>query len=536
MQQSFINKEFNFKGPKILECYMKKKRQKTNKMIFQKTSYKYFMIDLELEKFCIKINKESKNVSKEFNLNSMEKFKKNLDEEDENICDYKFGFSIFIAGKKYVLYQKEERENHNWIRIFEYYFNCNDIGPFENYKLKQKNEMEIRKKIQLELMNAYVPEEVKEIPKENLVVENDDEIFNEKCRKRDKYNKSRRSVDAIDTSDKNKLQLEIHFGEKIGDDNKKRNTLVNANEINVIKDANYYRKKYEEEKLQKLKRLSTCKNDIDNQEAPKIIKKNDNHYKVTLEPDYSKKSNISDKNDYAFEEVPIVYKYTMIQHNDNNGTCELLKIPNENQNKENDKENKNQFPEVIINNQPTVRSKYTKETLIKDINEKKSRNETIKNTIKEKLSIRRSSMDNRKCIPKSNDQRLDSRFFNEKPIKQDIEKDKIILENLHFGLNDTISKNNFNDTLNVTIAGVSLNRINKINFSEKIKEEISPKKIKRKEEEFYDERKTITTNKGKVLNVKKNFVENENDIGWTLNFSVIEEKRNRNKSNNDFYN
>ena len=112
MQQKLKNKDFDYKGPKVLECYMKKKRQKINKMIFQKTSYKYFIIDLELERFYVKLNKETKNISKEFPLNCMEKFKKNLEEEEKDLCDYKFGFSIYIAGKKYVLFQKEERDNH----------------------------------------------------------------------------------------------------------------------------------------------------------------------------------------------------------------------------------------------------------------------------------------------------------------------------------------------------------------------------------------------------------------------------------------
>ena len=66
----------NFKGPRVLECYMKKKRQKIRSLLIEKTSYKFYKIDLEMAKFFIKTNKESKLFSKEFDLDAVYSFKR----------------------------------------------------------------------------------------------------------------------------------------------------------------------------------------------------------------------------------------------------------------------------------------------------------------------------------------------------------------------------------------------------------------------------------------------------------------------------
>lgn len=558
----YKEKAVNYKGPKRYEGYMKKKRTKENKRIFQKTSYKYFLIDLDLDKFFIKINKESKVISKEYEINSIRNFNKSLNDEEINICDFKFGFSINIFGKKYVLYQKEEKDYHNWIRIFEYIFNCKDIGSYENKKLKEKNEEEIKKRILFESMNSLVLEKnlVEQMEKNRNIspIKNANDYFNainnsnnKYQYRRNKYNRNR-STDNIDLNknDRNYLNNFINNDHNINVDIKMNDDDYSIGNYSNQRDSSYYRKIHEEEKLKKLKRLSDIEKEReceknDKKEISKIIKKNNNNYKVTLEPDYTNNSN-KNNNNFGFNEAPIGYKYTKLGEEQHNyEICNNYKrslTPNNFIN-ESDKLSK-----LSSNNFNQNKKIYTKEGLLNDIKEKNLRNEYIRNSIRERerenldtKSIYQKNLEEEKRRNHNKKHELDSSLFNEKPIKQDIQKEKILLENLHFGLDDNTPNNKFDDNLNVTVAGIPINRINKVNFSDnknselKIKEDIQHKNLfkkKKKEEEFFDDRKTVTTNKGRVLNVGRNIVENENDLGWTLNFSVIEDRGNFKNNNN----
>ena len=119
----------NFIGEKHVECYMKKKRLKNKKILNQKTSYKYFIADLVLEKLTIKSNKESKAF-----------------------------LTIYIAGKKYTLFQKDERDYHRWIRLFEFYFNSIDIGSYAEFTLRNKPVNEFREKLIRQSITSLVME------------------------------------------------------------------------------------------------------------------------------------------------------------------------------------------------------------------------------------------------------------------------------------------------------------------------------------------------------------------------------------------
>ena len=70
----------------------------------------------------------------------------------------------------------------------------------------------------------------------------------------------------------------------------------------------------------------------------------------------------------------------------------------------------------------------------------------------------------------------------------------------------------------MTVARILLNKIKVV--EQKYEEKKSPFRKRRKDDELYDVRKKVITNKVKVFNVGKSIMENETDLGWTLNFSV----------------
>lgn len=625
----------NYRGPRQLECYMKKKRQKKRSLLTEKTSYKFYKIDLEIGKFFIKKNKESKIFSKEFDIDAIYSFKRELDKDDLNICDFKFGFQFFIDANKYVLYQKDERDYYDWIRLLEFHFNKKDIGTFDEYKANQRKILLLKEKMRDAERSKSVINTERNLNFNNKNNENNENNFNNSILNTfsDK-NKNNYRASIQNTNDlKNKRDI----SETRVKNNKIRATMVtdkiiNENDLNQmnkrllvnniindmgwtyenVDDCNYNNK--EESSGNKIHIKLTSDNKKEHKIAEKIEKNyykandkdnslleiNKEFFKMNVEPvntnqtnnnkniyinnieNKSSNHNVHNNKSINFKEAPMTstltklgpnpHNFGYLENNKNRSSTptpihyrhnsDVLYKNHENYNnkfyeEQNALENEDSrvfqrineiykehddlydFPDIEdfinqnSNNQKNYnQKKITKESLINQIHENNQKK--LLNSINQKEKENNLKLNSKSPIPQRkvnfNDsvlKEINQSFFKEAPIKKDIEREKFLLENLHYGI-DNYNLNKFENDLNVTIGGIPINKINKVNFTEKIREEEPKKIINKRRPKYVDDvldLKQIVCDNGNVINVKKTIVPGEDENSWTLNLSVIQEKK-----------
>jgi len=574
-----ISQVQNYEGLKALECYMKKKKNKNNSDLREKTSYKYFIIDLELRKFFIKINKESSIFSKEFNVDSLSCFKSELDKEDIGLCDFKFGFQFLINSKKYVLYQKDERDYFDWIRLLEFHFNKKDIGSFAHNIAKNQNKKfsNIHKNKNAERSKSVIADFAK--IDDNFILNNIQED------KHDNKSFNLTNTNKTDLSDNKAKIRATMITDKIIEDkdlNKLNKNLLTKNIINQLGLTNNI-----------LEKTNNNKNENVSPESKKFVlkllnkeKKNETiEYKnefndVIIYPvkNYNFGKNIQNSNEFNFKESPIDFvplkcsnveadsqHLLQIKSNKFQSNSEIDKQFEKNdffyRNKINNdledsleseisiknKINGNYIPhddffdfpiieksknKKIILNDNKNNNHLSRDSLLKDINFQNERRQV--NMMNQKEILTKNKIICKSPIFDRNEKKnelifyeLNQSYFKETPIKKDIERDKIILENLHYGI-DHSNLNKFDNDLKVTIAGVPMTMINKVNFYENDLKPEPKKTFKKraniKEENTFDSKQVITKS-GNIINVKKTIVPGENESSWTLNLSVVQEKK-----------
>jgi hypothetical protein len=110
-----MNKNEDF----VIESYLRKKKQRPVK---NKTSLRYFKLDVNEKTFSYKLTKESQEIKVIHLKKELKGFDENIDEEDKHICDFEYAFKIFTTNKIYVLYTETNEVYKKWLEALKFCF------------------------------------------------------------------------------------------------------------------------------------------------------------------------------------------------------------------------------------------------------------------------------------------------------------------------------------------------------------------------------------------------------------------------------
>lgn len=120
-----------YKGPLVVESYLKKKRSSLNQYDksskTNKTNLRFFRFSIKDKHFCYKENKETPEIKVIHTGKDLINFSEEIPRTEDVSCDFKYGFCIKTNFKTYYLYAETEELYLNWMRILNFYFNNTDI-------------------------------------------------------------------------------------------------------------------------------------------------------------------------------------------------------------------------------------------------------------------------------------------------------------------------------------------------------------------------------------------------------------------------
>jgi hypothetical protein len=119
--------EQHYKGPKIVESYLMKKKSKLQGKQGERAVLRYFKFNLTEKSFTYKDDQDTKEIKMIYTGKDLKSFVDSVDKEDQNICEYPHGFQIITSGKPFVLFAQNKELYSKWIRILNFHFNKIDI-------------------------------------------------------------------------------------------------------------------------------------------------------------------------------------------------------------------------------------------------------------------------------------------------------------------------------------------------------------------------------------------------------------------------
>jgi hypothetical protein len=159
--------------------FLKKKKGSGFFRIFGNTNLRWFELDYKSKIFGYKVSKSSNKFKKSIPFEDLTSFTDQIDKEDRNFSDWRFGFQVYTKKKKLILYTQSENEYNNWIYAFKIVFKkvpeafprikdsvfIKAIQIFETpyleaiHKKKMQEEQERKRKEQIRLQKLKLEEE-----------------------------------------------------------------------------------------------------------------------------------------------------------------------------------------------------------------------------------------------------------------------------------------------------------------------------------------------------------------------------------------
>lgn len=140
----------SYKGPKVIETYLLKKKDKPNKK-GERIAMRYFKFSLSDKSFSYRDDEDTKEIKMIYIGKDLISFVDSAEKDDLTLSPFKFGFQILTSGKHFVLFAETKDIYSKWIRILNFYFNKIDIlnpavslSPSQTKKYFDYNIVQIR--------------------------------------------------------------------------------------------------------------------------------------------------------------------------------------------------------------------------------------------------------------------------------------------------------------------------------------------------------------------------------------------------------
>ena len=116
-----------YDGPKIMESYLMKKKMKSKINTEERVDLRYFKFSLIDKNFIYKDDEDTKEIKMIYTGKDLQLCIETVEKDDQDICDFPFGFQIITSGKSFVLFAQTKEIYTKWIRILNFHFNKIDI-------------------------------------------------------------------------------------------------------------------------------------------------------------------------------------------------------------------------------------------------------------------------------------------------------------------------------------------------------------------------------------------------------------------------